>query len=264
MTSKLQSVACRPDSELVDFQVGDFLHHLDALGPLNGQPVILWCRVSGKYQASRGNLDDQKHTIRNRVRQRGGKVVKTYRRIGKGFDRRGKSILYKALAHAQRIGGLVVAESPDRFLRHRDFDVNTAPDKLPSATQWDDLRMEADGVILATLTRPDLPASEVRSHQRKRGQKAKLKWGGRPKKPRCLPKKPPCPPGDMKLRRSEQLPLVLELDRQGDSLSEIAHFTGVPRGTVYEWLRKCKEGVWFLPGSPMSSQTNPKNTRDFV
>jgi hypothetical protein len=87
----------------------------------------------------------------------------------------------------------------------------------------------ANGVTLATHLHPDASPSEVRSYQRKRGQRQKGHRGGRPRSN---------PPGHKKrLRSALSLRQCRRLrDQHGYSLRKLADLFGVCAATIRQWL----------------------------
>lgn len=81
-----------------------------------------------------------------------------------------------------------------------------------------------DGVEAMTLLHPDATPAEVRSYQRKRGQKAKGNKGGRPAKTK--PEK----------NRKRWFRTVFAMKREGASYRKIAAATGVPSKTCHNWI----------------------------
>ena len=77
-----------------------------------------------------------------------------------------RPLLEQAIQKARIRGGIVVAVSRDRFIRHRHFDGRNKTE-MPTIAEYRQLHRMAGGVPLATLCDPDQPA---RSDQIKRGQ----------------------------------------------------------------------------------------------
>jgi DNA invertase Pin-like site-specific DNA recombinase len=194
-----------------------------------GLPVALWCRVSARGQGRRGNPDDQESGLRRVVGAHGGRVAEVFPHVGPGWD---TEALTAALATCRKRGiRVLLAETTDRFLRHPEYHSSENPDAQPTEEQFRQLARNAAhyGVTLLTHLHPDASPAEVRSYQSTRGQRAKGKAGGRPKRK---------VPGAKKQRR-EQLGLskTFWLVGVGYSRREVAEITGVPPSTVTGWVR---------------------------
>jgi hypothetical protein len=89
--------------------------------------------------------------------------------------------------------------------------------------------MWLDGVQAQTHLHPDASPAEVRSYQRKRGQWAKGRRGGRPA----------AMPVGYKLRiRLLLRPYAAAMHREGTSIRGISKTLGVPAMTCFGWLKR--------------------------
>ncbi len=204
-----------------------------------GTPVIPCCRVSKRPQRYRGNLDDQEQGLREFVADFGGVVVGVVRHVGSGWD---GPWLIKAVARARMCGAVLLAESTDRFIRPLDYHSKRNPDAQATEEDLRCLRCWTKGVRLLTVLDPDASPREVRSWQRKRGQSAKGRKGGRPRSQPPPEQTPAKYPGYKKDRREAKLPAVLQRRARGESLRQIAEAEEVPVATVEEWIQKHRRG----------------------
>ncbi|MEI8196178.1 MAG: hypothetical protein WCI73_09745 [Phycisphaerae bacterium] len=135
------------------------------------------------------------------------------------------------LADASRIaganGGIVVAESTSRYIRSGVFNSKTNRNALPSEMEFEELKRQTAGVILATIHHPDLPPKEERRRQTKRGMILRERRGGRP---------PHMPPGYKKQQRLDDVPKAFSLRREGKSLGEISVLIKRPKSTIQYWF----------------------------
>jgi DNA invertase Pin-like site-specific DNA recombinase len=211
----------------------DYIHDLHALiGERSDlREVILYCRCSASAQGANGNLDDQIAACRGELERLGLSVIEEFGEISSGWliDTFERERFVAACTLARRRDAIVVAESVDRFLRNVRFNTHERKDATPTIAEFEKLQDLADGVPLATILHPDTPPSQIRSHQRKRGQAIKGRCGGRPKKQRPYAKW---------RRRYKLLPTVLEMHRDGHSLGQIAKATEVARSTVQLWIER--------------------------
>ncbi len=155
----------------------DFISHaLTSIKP--GDQVIIWCRVSRCAQKCNGNLTDQEKNLRQKAEKFGAIVVETATYIGSGTD---PYWLALPAEKAKKLGAKLFAESTDRFIRHAGYHSNENPDAQARDCELQDLSRWTQGVVLVTDCHPDATPRNVRSYQRKRGQYAKGRKGGRPK-----------------------------------------------------------------------------------
>lgn len=130
---------------------------------------------------------------------------------------------------ARRMRAVIVAESSDRFLRHKDY--TPANPILPTQDDWEqfvDAISYPVPVLLATLCHPDEHGGKVRGFQTKRGTEARGAIPGRPSVPK---------PGHLKDRRIRMKAKVRRLLEEGQSLRQIEEKTGIPFSTVRSWRR---------------------------
>lgn len=198
------------------------IHRLDELRP--GDKVYLLTCVS--WRDRKGNHPDQYKNLRQHVEERGAIVVGAKEETGPRYE---PFYLLEARFEAESLGAKwILAESTDRFIRHRAFHSINRPDLQATEDQVRELAMFAGKLKLMTHLDPDATASEVRSYQRKRGQWAKgNKGGGSKKKGYGL--------------RYDQLPRSVELRLRelhvaGASIRKIEKQLKIPRTTVHRWV----------------------------
>ena len=191
-----------------------------------GDKMVIYCRVSEHTQNHNGNLNDQELNLRNELAKLGAIIVGVVRREKSGWDCKW---LAEAVEKARAHGAKLVAETTSRFIRNPDYHSKNAPDAQATKEDLQGLAVWTDGVTLVTLLHPDASAGEERSYQTRRGQDAKGKKGGRPRKQL---------PGRKKERRRELIQQVLTLDRKGWSRRAIASRISVPKSTIQDWIRR--------------------------
>lgn len=216
-------------------RASDFIVRLRKHRKLWGKRVVLFCRVSSRTQKKRKNLADQEKFLRKVVARYGCIVVAVYHCTGSGWIDSHEycpimhpAHLMRARALAAHHDAFLLAESTDRFVRPRWYNSQTDPTRTATRKDLSELKWLTAGVTLATALRPDAPLTVVRRHQQDRGKKGKGNNGGRPKTPRA---------GDTKRRREEMKPRVLDLAGRL-SVPEIVAELGVPRRTVYRWIKE--------------------------
>ena len=201
------------------------------IGPFDGltsrDEVFLILRVSNRER--RANLKDQDANLRDVVSEVGAKIVGQVQKAISGFD---PSWLKQVAMEAKAAGATVLlAETADRFIRHRDFHSNDRPDLQATDEQLQELVECTGGMRLMTHLDPDATPFQVRSYQRKRGQKQKRRKGGRPKNRTA---------GFMVRRFEEKIGLVRWLHARGWKIRDIAAkpMVGVAKSTVADWLKR--------------------------
>ena len=146
--------------------------------------------------------------------------------IGSGTD---PSWLRQAAEIAKHEDAVLLAESTSRFIRSQQYHSAKRPDAQPSDADLQHLRECTGGVRLVTVLPPDATPQQERAFATKRGQVAKARKGGRPRKSK---------PGYKKLRRERELSRVHQLRHCGATITEIHIRTGIPRMTIFDWLRR--------------------------
>ena len=154
----------------------DYIAPFSALVP--GDRVIIICRVSTRTQGKNGNLVDQKRFLRRELENLGCKIIGVVAYSESGFD---PYWLGQAVRQAKASNAKLVAETTDRFIRHPLYHSKRNPDAQARETDLGNLEDATDGVPLVTFLHPDASPTDVRSHQRKRGQQQKNRKGGRPR-----------------------------------------------------------------------------------
>ena len=132
-------------------------------------------------------------------------------------------VLEVAAELAHKEGAVIVAESPDRFIRSIDFHTKTNPGALPTVAEYEKLMEVVGDVTLATVLPPDAPWKKVRGYQSRRGQIAKGSKPGRPKKTRY--------------KRRDESEISRAREMKGEhSIGKIAKAVGRAKSTVQYWL----------------------------
>jgi hypothetical protein len=197
-------------------------HRFDELQP--GDKVYLITCVS--WRDRNNNPADQERSLRRHVEERGAKVVGVIGYTGPRYD---PYYLLHSRFMAEAAGAKwLLAETTDRFIRHRDFHSIDRPDLQATGDQVLELSMIAGKLCLMTHLDPDATPSEVRSYQRKRGQWAKGNKGGGSKRKGYGPRH-----GDLPL--SVRLKLR-ELHVGNASIRDIANELKLPKSTVHRWV----------------------------
>lgn len=220
-----EPLSCKRDREYWNAQApkpSQYLHHLEALlaGRETPLPVVLYCRVSTREQECEGNLQTQVTWATARLEQLNVELLATYTEVIGAYPAKGaQEKLYDAAREWQRLGAVLVAPCTDRFVRN-DRWWDTGGDGggcLPSAADFDELRMWTLGVPLATIYHPDEDVNGSR-----------VNWGGKAGRPRKPERK--------KDRRERLLPTVLAMHWDGKPKAAIARELGVSRTTVRRWI----------------------------
>ena len=205
---------------------GDYFYHLtDLVRQGQGLLVVLYCRVSGRAQNWKGNLDDQERRLRREAKRLGLLVVACYREVSSGWtDNRPN--LAAAAKRALAEGAVVLAQSRGRLIRSIYFDTFINPYAYPTVAEFDELQRQTKGVKLATLLDPDVTSRQERAFETRRGLRSKG-CGGRPATNKA---------GYKKERRLAKLPRALRMRACGATVRRIAASTGVPASTLQGWL----------------------------
>ena len=193
-----------------------------------GQPVVIYCRVSGNVQERSQNLSNQGENLKNELKQREFVVLKIISEVASGW-KEDRDALKLAAEYALAKDAVLVAESVTRFTRNKDYNSKTNWKVRPTQADYRRLQRDTHGVKLATLINPDATPAEIRSYETKRGKKSKGNPGGRPKK---------CSPGYKKRERQKFLPIVLERYKQNKNIAAIARSVNLKYDTVYSWIVK--------------------------
>ena len=208
-------------------KASEYLRHLKRLLSVNNSlKAVVWCRVSGREQNRRRNLNNQAISLVRKIESRDVAVVKVFKSISSGWDQ-DRTVFHQAIEYALHHDAVVIAESTDRFIRSTGFTAKT-PSVQPSRVEWETLADHARNVTLATLLHPDTNWRKVRGYQSKRGIREKGAKCGRPIKfSGC----------ERRLRRQALLARALELHSWHLSLRDIEKELGVPWRTLGDWLR---------------------------
>jgi DNA invertase Pin-like site-specific DNA recombinase len=205
-------------------KASNYIKHIEALAVERpGLNVVLWERVSKPRQGRKqDNIGDQDKNLRQRASELGMKVISVFAHEGSGYGDESKTLLARAAAYAARHDAIVFAETTSRLMRHPAFHSKQWPN---AQARESDLKFLPDFGVLATDLPPDASPSELRSYERRRGQRIKQRPGGRPVKP-----------GYKKRIRLRMKTKAIKLHGRGWSLNEIANETGVPRSTIHRWV----------------------------
>lgn len=150
---------------------------LEVIG--NETPIVIVARVSTSQQDRRLNLHDQLRNLRQWAVGHRAVIIGEVQHVGRGAD---CYWLRQAAELARQHGAVLLAESVDRFIRHPGFNPKTCSNLQPRERELEELQACTEGMILATLLPPEATPEEIRSFQRRRGQTAKGRKGGRPLK----------------------------------------------------------------------------------
>lgn len=214
-------------------EASDFIRHLGTLRRKQKiRFAVLYCRVSGRTQNRKGNLDDQVDNLGRWLDRYGIRRIETFREVASGWES-DRERLGAAIELARENDAIIVAETTDRLIRNVNYHSRSKRDALPTQSEFEELRRLANGVIMTTLLVPDADPEIVRWYQQDRGQRAKGNCGGRPKQEK---------PGYKKQRRTESLSMVLQLHNEGLSSREILKIVKIPRMTIQDWIRRNKGG----------------------
>ena len=132
---------------------------------------------------------------------------------------------------AKNHGAVVVAETACRFLRSVEFHPSIRADAQPTEEEYQHLFRFMQGVPMAQLYPTYFHWRQARSLQSSRGQQAKGRKGGRPRK-HYRPRWNKC------LR---EVAKALQLHHQGWSFRAIGEELGRSHSTIQEW---CKTYVY--------------------
>jgi hypothetical protein len=185
-----------------------YIRPFDSLRP--GDKVVLMCRKSPSD--TNGSLPGQVARLRSVAEEDAGLLVlAAVDVVASGYD---PWYVSRAAAIAKGLGACaILAECPNRFVRHATFDPTSEWARTLQATEDDlqNLQYWAAGIPLVTHLHPDATVEEECSYQRKRGQWAKKNYGGGDRMP------------GWKNRLRERLrPLAIALHREGLSYRKIA------------------------------------------
>ncbi len=191
------------------------------------KPALIVARVSGRFQRSKGNLDDQIDHLLSVAKAHKIEVAGVIPHTGSG-----KQIewLSSAIEQAKPINAFLLAESMDRLMRPRSFSLLTKNSPY-SPQELQRLQEMLDGVITVTLIHPDTKYTEVISSQTKRGLSQKESRGV----------------GFRKRRRELMMEEAVEMNSVGFSTREIAYLLSlecdmkVSHTTIANWLRETSQ-----------------------
>jgi predicted site-specific integrase-resolvase len=186
------------------------------------RPVVVLDRVSTRKQRLKGNLQQAADETISRLRALRIKPVdhiKVAERSSVHAKRRG---LMRAVEAARACNGIVVAEFRDRLLRSKDK-------RVPTVEEFQRFRERVGDVLVATIEDPDLPESEVRSIQTKRGHRRRNAKPGRPSRTTYQPR-----------ATEADLRKVKWLRECKCGYGEIALELGRSRATIQSWAKRAE------------------------
>lgn len=152
---------------LAPAQPGKFILPVSTLQP--GDQVILCCRVSGRAQARKSNLDNQAIKLQDEMNRLGVRVVDVCRFVGSGWD---PWWLEPLAVHAGQVGAKLVATDVTRFLRSRLYG-KTSQHSSPTLSEFNELMLYTLGVPLITLLDPDASPGQCRWFESELGTRTK-------------------------------------------------------------------------------------------
>lgn len=181
VSNNRRRITHRPRPSQITAKASEWIEHLDDVNPQS--PLFLIIRESSTDQELNGNHVPQLKFAYSWADVSGFEVV--------GHDvftvSASKGLfehelwLMKVAQIALEKSAVLVAESVDRFVRHRLYHPTKNRDVLPTVADMMHLKFLTFGVRLATILHPDTPPADVRKHQKWRGQEYKGN-GGRPRK----------------------------------------------------------------------------------
>lgn len=254
---------------------GDCIHSLaDVIGSIYRPDFVAYCRVSHAGQERDGNLDDQISEVETSIKKIVQEMpfdhtlrIKPFREVCNGSIVRAgeRQQLRKAITFARKHNAVIVALSRDRLLRH-DEHKRTFDTESPTKEEYDQLLDLAGDVPLLTISDPNASCSDVRSSQIRRGQRTKRNKGGRPSKAETKSK---VAPGELKQRRIQMRPFVIQLRARGSTFSDITEAVNrdhnvsppISSETVRCWCREFeKELEMFKTQNPCDTWDECRNT----
>lgn len=133
----------------------------------SGAHCVICCRVSGGEKKRKRSLRYSEKHLREAVSRHGSQTVGVVSYIGSGFE---PYWLVRAARLAREHGAILLAETPNRFIRHRGYHSVRWFDAQARECELEELACVTEGVTLATLMQPDATAGEERSYATKRGK----------------------------------------------------------------------------------------------
>jgi hypothetical protein len=195
------------------------------------RPIVLLDRVSTPAQRSNGNLDQAQAETTATLRALGYRgTIKRVKGVEGSRILDDRPRLLRAVELARERGGIVVAHFRDRLLRSKDFDGSLALE-TPTTAEFKNFKRQFKADF-ATLVDPDLPESEVRRMQTRRGHRSRDAKPGRPKRRKYGPH-----------YSTYDLARVGRLLERGFSLGQIARRMKRPRPTIQSWVNRLKGAV---------------------
>lgn len=207
---------------LARFKRGTASNYILSLSEMvQGDRVVICCRVSGRVQKWKRSLDKQERNLRQIVKKRGGIVVGVVSYQGSGID---PSWLLEAARLARKHRAILLAESTDRFIRHPSFNTDYWPTAQAREADLWNLESWSPGVLLMTVLDPDAKPSLVRNYQQDRGKRMTKT------------------PGYKKQETIEATPEIIRLKKAGLTQHEIARRVGMNQPRVRRVILKWKAG----------------------
>ena len=139
-----------------------FISSVECLQP--GDRVVICARKS--CRSRRESLPRQAQNLRSAAQERGLVVVDVVEHTGPGWS-------CHWLQHAAKIAkaheAVLIAESPNRFVRSDHYHSVTNPTAQASALELEQLKMWTRGVPMYTVLHPDATFEQERSYETRRG-----------------------------------------------------------------------------------------------
>jgi hypothetical protein len=191
---------------------------------VGGKKLLSVRRVSGEKQKRQGNLENQK-VVRKEADRYGASIVGDLEWVGHASDPE----FHKAIADKAEETGAdgVIVTTNCRLLRHPEWNWE---ENQPYTDEQADAFLETIGVPCYTVLDSEADKWTVRAYQSAIGQTGKHSGpGGRGKKRR---------PADVyRSRKKSRKDDAVRMRKEGSSYGEIATVIGVPKTTVYRWLK---------------------------
>jgi hypothetical protein len=227
MLNKLtQNLKVYENKHLQETQPYSYLEYFpEVQGKYRKTKVVVFLRVSGREQDRQKNWRAQERAILEGLRPQVF-VVGIYKAVASGWNS-DREMFKRAVRRAKKRGAVIVAVSPDRYLRSVHFKCTDNPPIEPNVAEWKGLLSDAKGVKLCTLLHPNQHWTEVRAFMTKGGMVAKNIRYGRPRKFRQADR--------VDLRHS-LMPKIARMQSLGFSYREIADNLRQPFSTIRSWV----------------------------
>lgn len=178
---------------------------------LQGKNAVLLARASTRQQKYKNNLVAQCASLSKTVLELGANIKNIVSIAASGFDP--SCYIPRALQLAKEHNAVIVAESVDRFIRHRDYEPVYNFDLQPQQADLKQLLADTAGIQLFTILAPNSSPEKVRDYQSKRGEIFSSRKARNP----CL------------------LKLAKQMAETGYSNNRISKYIYIPRTTIRRW-----------------------------